>query len=211
MPIVGKLAHIARRGPHRRRRQGPDTDDLHQRAGAGHLAAQPLDASIVLRQTAIVLHQALVELGKHLVGQRRQGVLGILEDTGQPAAHHPTALGQHDPVPPQQASDLVDHCRALLAQQRPRAMQRQYRLLLGRLHRYKSHARPGERLTDRLGIVAVVLVALAVGLDEPRRHQPRVVTQPRQLPRPKVAAAAGFQTDHARCELAKEGQNFRVP
>src|SRR4051812_22318126 len=48
----------------------------------------------------------------------------------------------------------------------------------------------------RLGVGDVVLVALDVGLDELRRHQPSVVAEALQRACPVVSAAARLHADH---------------
>lgn len=97
----------------------------------------------------------------------------------------------------QQPPQLIDQCRALAHQAPARPMHRELSLLLGVLHRHKAHARALHRLADRLGIVAVVLVILAIGLHELRRHQAHRVPQGRELSRPVVAAGAGLHADQA--------------
>src|SRR5262249_6975372 len=70
-------------------------------------------------------------------------------------------------------------------------------LLLGRFRPHKSHPRPANCLADRLRVSRVVLVALDVSLHIPRRHQPNLVTEPRQLTCPVVRAGPGFDGNEA--------------
>ncbi len=48
------------------------------------------------------------------------------------------------------------------------------------------------RFAGRFGIVGVVVVALYVGLDEVRAHQPHYVPELADLPRPKVRSGASL-------------------
>src|SRR5262245_11928485 len=57
-------------------------------------------------------------------------------------------------------------------------------LLLTALHRHKPHVRATHRLADRLAIVAVVFLALAIRCDKRRRHHPHPVSKPLELARP---------------------------
>jgi hypothetical protein len=66
-------------------------------------------------------------------------------------------------------------------------MQREGSLLLDRLDRDEAHGRSGDRLADRLRITGISLAPLHVGLDVVRRHQPDLVTETDQLPRPMMA------------------------
>ena len=70
-----------------------------------------------------------------------------------------------------QPADHVDHLRALFDHEIPRAMRRQRRLLLGRLHRHEAHRRPCHRLANRLSVVGVSFAGPHVGLHVSRRHQ----------------------------------------
>ena len=73
-----------------------------------------------------------------------------------------------------------------------------------RLDRHEAHVGPSHRLADRLGVVAVVLAALAIRRDELRRHQPHRVAERRKLPRPLVRAGARLHADQARRQLRDE-------
>jgi len=64
------------------------------------------------------------------------------------------------------------------------------------------------RLANGLGIVAVVLLALAVRLDEVRAHEPRFMAELGDLSGPIVRATAGFHTHHAWLQLHQERQRL---
>src|SRR6202000_776293 len=61
-------------------------------------------------------------------------------------------------------------------QLRAQPEQHQRRLLFLALDRHELHRWPAHRLAQRLGVAAIVLVALDVGLDVLRRHQLHLVT-----------------------------------
>ena len=65
-------------------------------------------------------------------------------------------------------------------------MQHHDALLRDGFHRHKAHARARYHLTDRLGVGAVVLLPLDIGLDVARRDQPDCMAEPAKLTRPVV-------------------------
>ena len=61
----------------------------------------------------------------------------------------------------------IDQLGSLPHQKIARPMQHQTALLLCRFDLYKTHGRASHRLTDRLGVSGIILVALDVGLSHP--------------------------------------------
>ena len=90
-------------------------------------------------------------------------------------------------------------------------MQHQTARLLRRFDLHNAHGRPSHRLTDRLGVSGIVLVALDVGLHILRRHQPHLVAELRQLPRPIMSRCAGFHANQARRQCLEELQHLAAP
>src|SRR5450756_2646290 len=86
----------------------------------------------------------------------------------------------------------IDQLGALAHQQIAYSMLHQPALLLGRRDRDEPHGWAPDRLTDRLGVGGIVLVALDVSLHVLRRHQTNLVPELRQLTRPIVRRGAGF-------------------
>src|ERR1700738_3676435 len=121
------------------------------------------------------------------------------------------ALRCHDPTLAQRSSQRVRRHPALAHQQRPGAVYCQRRLLRHALHRHEPHRRPADRLADRLGIPAVVLVALHIRLPIGRRHQPHLVAVAADYPCPMVRAAAGLHAHRARRQLRKKLLNSGAP
>jgi|TARA_R100001440_G_scaffold50707_1_gene70726 hypothetical protein len=62
--------------------------------------------------------------------------------------------------------------------------------------------------TDGLGIIVVVLAALAVRSVKAGRNDPGIVAEPGQLPSPVASAGAGLHANQARWQLRKERQQF---
>jgi hypothetical protein len=81
------------------------------------------------------------------------------------------------------AQGIHQHC-ALAYQPLPTSVQKHSGLLFSRLGWNEPHRRPRNRLADRFGIRSVVLVPFDVGLHVLRRHQPHLMAQRTQLPRP---------------------------
>lgn len=106
-------------------------------------------------------------------GGRVVGYVGDLTVRNPPRHRHCPleAARDVDPVLGQQRADHVDQLGALLDQQIARAVERQCRLLLGRLDRDEAHRRSRHRLADRFCVVGVGLATLDVRLDVRRRHQ----------------------------------------
>ena len=90
-------------------------------------------------------------------------------------------------------------------------MQHQTALLLRRFDLHEAHGRPSHRLTDRLGVSGIVLVALDVGLHVLRRHQPHLMTEFRQFTRPIMGRCAGFHANQARRQRLEELQHLAAP
>jgi hypothetical protein len=72
------------------------------------------------------------------------------------------------------------------------------------------HAGPPGRLTDCLGIVAVVLAALDVGFDVLRRDETHLVTERGQLARPMVSAGTSLHGDLGGRQLLEESNYLRA-
>jgi hypothetical protein len=81
-------------------------------------------------------------------------------------------------------------------------------LRLFRLDRHKAHVRPAHGFADGLGIIGVVLAALAVGGDELGRHQSGIVAQLDQFPCPVVGAGTGLDADQADRRIGEEGEHL---
>ncbi len=86
-------------------------------------------------------------------------------------------------------------------------MQHHDGLLLGRLRRHEPHRRPGDRLTDRLSVRHVVLLALHVGLHIAWRDQSHLMAQPGELASPVVRRTARLDPDETGAPLGEEWQH----
>jgi len=108
----------------------------------------------------------------------------------------------------QMCADRVDDRGLLPDEEMPRAMEDQAALLLGRFRRHEAHARPLHRLTDRLGIGSVVLLAFDVGLHVGRRDETDGMSERLQLSRPVMRGGARLDADEAGRQLLEERQHI---
>ena len=203
MPPRAERARIG----HGRGERGGD-----HRADAGHLGQRPADrVGAGQRDQAPVepgdLALEVAEMGgqdlQHLAGERRDAVVLDLADEGEQLPHAGLALRRDDAELGQMAAQGIDRRRALADQLVAHPMQHQHRLLRRALDRYEPHARPLHGLAACLGVGRIMLVALDVGLDVLRRHQPCVVAEPaaarapsdapRRPPRARPSNAAGWR------------------
>ncbi len=157
-----------------------------------------------LRQLHLQRADLICEAGHHALCERRDlrrlardKPASQVQRMMQAARHLDSELGQ-------QTTHHVHQLRALLDQQVARAVQRQRRLLLSRLHRYEPHARTRYRLADRLSVIRIGLAALHIRLHVGRRHQAHIMPELRQLPCPMMRRAARLHADAARRQLRKE-------
>ena len=185
------------RGGHRSHPGG-----LHQPLRRFRLARHLRHAAIIGGNPLIQRPQAIGQIGTHFTRQHRQR--RRLQQLGQRASQHTDTGGHDQSVFGQQAPRLVDQGGSFRDQELPGTMDRQDGLLLDLLHRDKAHVGPTDGFTDRLGVVAIILVVLPIGGDELRRDQPDVMTQRPQLPRPVMRTATGFHPDQTGLELRED-------
>jgi len=76
---------------------------------------------------------------------------------------------------------------------------------------HEAHRRPYNRLANGLGIRSVVLVPLDVSLHILRRHQPYLMAQRAQLPRPVVRRRTCLHPHQTARQSTEERQNLRPP
>ena len=113
-----------------------------------------------------------------------------------------------DPELGQMRADRIDHCGLLPDKEMASAMEHQAALLLWRLGRDEPHVRPGDRLTDRLGVSGIILLSLDVRLHISRRHQANGMAERLELARPVMRRRTGLDTNQARRQLLEERQNI---
>lgn len=193
-------------GSRRGRRGGDDPDPGNGREPLGQLVAVEPGFHIHLERGNPDLQRAdLLRQGDDDFARQRGNVRRCTLDKPVDQLEGVlNALCQHDAELGQLGADHVDQLGPLANQKIPRPMQRQHRLLFGRLDRHEPHRRPAHGFGDRLRITRVRLAALDIGLDVARRHQPHLVPQSLELARPEVARAAGLHADQAGLEPAEE-------
>jgi hypothetical protein len=209
-PIHAARFRPERAGHESARQERADARDIHQpatdlgRAGAGsdptvrfqdliidqgELSSQHRQASSCLsRHAFVVIDDEPDESTQALPPNRR----------GKPELRHV-------------ASDRIRELDALAHEHQPNAMQHHDALLLDALPLDEAHSRASHRLTDRLGIGRVVLLALDVGLHIAWRHQPDLMAELGQLACPMMRRGAGLDPDQAGRKLGEEGKELRSP
>src|SRR4051794_36570357 len=100
---------------------------------------------------------------------------------------------------------IDQHC-ALANQSFPTPMEQYSSLLVSRLNGYEAHRRSYNRLADRFRIRSIVLVALHIGFHVLRWHQPHLVAQRTQLPRPVVSRRTCLHAHKQRGSLLKNAR-----
>jgi hypothetical protein len=117
---------------------------------------------------------------------------GIIGDDRQQLLDSFASLRGNNAKLSQVRSHSIDQLRALDHQKVAGPMLHQLGLLFGRLHLNETHGGPTYRLTNRLGIGCIVLVALDVGLHVLRWHQSDFVTELGEFSGPIVRRGAGL-------------------
>ena len=204
LPSVLERPGIADGSHERGRTQGADAGDLRKLAARFIVSVPVFDLGLELGDKPVQLPEVIQENGDELPEHPGQLVLGILQDQRHLLGDVTDPLGYDQSVLGQEAPDLVGLGGTRLHEPLARAVQRQYRLLLDRLHGHEPHVGPADGFADRLRIGAVVLVGLHVRLHELRRDELHGVTEGLQLARPVVRAAAGFHADEAGREVREE-------
>jgi hypothetical protein len=157
--------------------------------------------------------QRLALACQHLQRGRRQcrqaEGLAVDQHRSKPAPVR-RALRQHHTELRQMRAQGVDQARALAHQQVARPVDQQQRLLLLALDRHEPHRGACHSLTDRRGIRHVVLLPPHVRLDIGRRHEPDLMAQAGEQPRPMMRPGTRFHAHQAR-RRAREGfDHFRT-
>lgn len=168
---------------------------------------QPHQLSLVAVDSLIEVAQVRSQLGNGFAREQRQH----FGSDHRGATHLLRPLRQHHAELGEQTADAVDRRRALLDEPPTHAMQREDRLLLHRLHRHKAHVRTPHRFADRLGVVAVVLRALAIRRHKARHHDPDLVTVAHELARPLVRTGARLDADPTRRQRCDQLHQLLAP
>ena len=117
-------------------------------------------------------------------------------------------LGRNEPVLSHVRAQCADLCRALSDQKMPGPVKHQDTLCVRRFDRNEAHRWTRDRLADGLRIGRVVLVALHIGLDVGRRHQPDFMAQGDKLPCPVMRRRTSLHADHTRRDPFEQHQQL---
>jgi hypothetical protein len=188
-----------------------DALDLGDALAGGQLAEHGLDAPVEVADPPVQLPEELEQARQHVAGHGRQAVARVGDDPRYRGPGARRRLAEGDAAVEQDAPHLADQGRPVVHQALPAAVQGLDVLLRDRLERHEAHAGPLHGLADRLGVVAVVLVAADEGLHELRADDPHHVPGPLELPRPVEGARAGFDADRAARQRRDEGQELIAP
>src|ERR1019366_26873 len=140
--------------------------------------------------------------GPDQIGKRRSfGLVQPFDEFG----HSTRPLRGDQPKLGSVSADRVDQHGPLTHQQLAGSMQRQHALTLGALDRHEAHRRPGYRLADRFGVGSSVLLPTNIGLYIRGWHQPYIMSQRGEFPRPEVRRRTRLHADQAR---RKGRENF---
>ena len=160
------------------------------------ICRQPLDTLI---EPAPIAGQVLDDVhharGQHL-GRRGQ-------EARQLSTQEALSLPHGDAALQQEGADLIDDPRALADQSLTHTVHRLQVELIGGFGGDELHRWPLHRLGDRLSITKVVLLALRIGADILRRHQPGIVTKRLQPATEMMCADASLHADQARRQVGK--------
>lgn len=187
--------------PPRRRRDRPHAGDRLQAPRRFLLARNPLDHFVERLNPPVQPRQVPTQLFELAPEPPAQPVLHILAYPQQGSPQRLSASQHDNPVFAQQPSYLLARGRTLPHPLTANTMNRLDVLLFHAFDRHKSHGGSSHGLTEALGIVGVILLALHIRLDKLRRNQAYRVPHPLKNPAPSCALA------HASMPI-KQGSSF---
>jgi hypothetical protein len=153
-------------------------------------------------------HQLLRKVLEQFPTQQCQAIVRIFEQGWEtlPQALYP--LGHDDPILTQETTTLIAERSALLDKQLSGAMQCLDVLVLDLFNGHKAHVGATHRLTDRRGIIRIILMTLAIGGDELGTDETDIVPQLAYLAGPIVGPLTRFHTDTTGGQLRHKGQQL---
>ena len=197
LPSVVELGRVGNAGDQRGGGDRANAGQAHQAPGGFAVARQVLDLAVVGEHLMVERLDTLVNVMQQPARQTGQAVAGVFEDVGDVMLGGIAPLGHDEAEFGEQAAQLVDLCGALGNDGAADAMQAEDGLLLDGFDGNEAHGGTADGFADGLGVVAVILAALAVGDDKARGDDAGVVPEIAQSARPMVGAAAGFHADDA--------------
>ncbi len=208
LAAVVEVLGVTDAGHHGRGRQRADTGNLLQ-SSAGVAGPMPsLDLHFDLLDLPVQQLQVLEQSVNQQAKRSGQFDRGILDEGRYTLGNIRNALRHDQPILTEQTTDLVGLRGSGFDEALAHTVQREDRLLFDVLDWHKAHRGSGHGLADCLGVGHIVLVALDVGLDELRRHQPNRVPQSLQLPRPVVRTRTRLHADQAGGQIGEERCNL---
>src|SRR5688572_3734314 len=165
------------------------------------------DHAIELKNLCLQHLQLGAESCNTRAGDLGQPLITCIRDDTEQLVDTPTSNRCDDAKLGKMRSDRIDDRGLLTDEQMTRAMKRQATLLLRRLRLHEPHVRPANSLADCLRVSSIVLLPLHVGLHIGRRHEPDLVTERLQFPRPMMRRSASFDANQARRNILEECQH----
>jgi len=168
----------------------------------------PLDLLIKRRNPAIKVTKKIIELADRFSRHRRQFVLQIRKDLRDRPARTGNALGDGEAAIEQEATDLTNDGGAMIDHSLSRPMQRLDVLLLDRLLRDKRDVRLPCSYTDRLRVIAVILLPAHKRLYILGADHLDPMAERLKLMRPVERARAGLDDNGARTNLRQDSKEL---
>src|ERR1700740_2508687 len=158
MPPILELRTVANGGNDRGGGLRPNAFNFRNSLAGLALPKYPFDLLIKRPNPTIKLTKKIVELAERFSRHRRQFVLQIRKDLRDRPAHAGNALGDGEAAIEQEATDLTNDGSAMIDHSLSLPMQCLDVLLLDRLLRDKRDVRLPCSYTDRLRVIAVILL-----------------------------------------------------
>ena len=171
---------------------------LSEALGAGIVANEGVDLSIVGEELLVETAELGVELVQHVPGERGELEVVSLANQGPLGFEGGGAFRSDDAEFGEKAAHAVDESGVVGDAGVAQAMDEQNRLLLLGFDGDESHAGSTRGFADGVGVVEVVFAGAAlmsIGGDEPRIDDAGIVAESAQFARPMVSAGAGFHGD----------------
>src|ERR1700745_2774543 len=166
----------------------------------------PLDLLIKRRNPTIKVTKKIVELAERFSRHRRQFVLQIRNDLRDRPARAGNALGDGEAAIEQEATDLTNDSGAMIDHSLSRPMQCLDVLLRDRLLRDKRDVRLPCSYTDRLRVIAVILLPAHKRFHILRANNFNLMPKRLKFTCPVERARAGLDDNGARINLRQDSK-----
>src|SRR5246127_3523550 len=208
MPPILELRTVANGGNDRGGGLRPNALNFRNSLAGLAFTKYPLDLLIKRRNPTIKVTKKIVELAERFSRHRRQFVLQIRNDLRDRPARAGNALGDGEAAIEQEPTDLTNDGSAMIDHSLSRPMQCLDVLLRDRLLRDKRNVRLPCSYTDRLRVIAVILLPAHKRLYMLRADHLDPMTERLKLTRPVERARAGLDDNGARTNLRQDSKEL---